>query len=183
MRSIVIAFDTIPSEGSRASFSLGEEEANRRLADLEYGDIRLAGDLLVEAEVTRSGRDVFVIGSVKGRAVLRCVRCLTEFETPIGGRFHIDLGLGEVEPGVVMGEVELSRADLEVDPYEGNSVDLAETALEQAMLLVPDYPLCSEGCKGLCPGCGADLNREPCTCDSGRVDPRFAALEKLKRGK
>lgn len=24
--------------------------------------------------------------------------------------------------------------------------------------------LCSEDCKGLCPGCGADLNVEPCRC-------------------
>jgi uncharacterized protein len=183
VRSIVIAFDTIPPEGSDARFSLGAEEANQRLADLGYGDVRLVGDLQVEARVTRSGRDVFVIGSVAGHVAIHCVRCLTEFEMPIGGDFHLDLALGEVARDSVPGEMELKRADLEVDPYEGDSVDLAATALEQAMLFVPDYPLCKEGCKGLCPRCGADLNREVCSCTLGGVDSRLAALEKLKTGK
>ncbi len=38
--------------------------------------------------------------------------------------------------------------------------------------------LCSEDCKGLCSGCGADLNREPCRCKK-EVDPRLAALAQL----
>jgi uncharacterized protein len=31
-------------------------------------------------------------------------------------------------------------------------------------LLIPLNPLCSNNCKGLCPSCGADLNKERCTC-------------------
>ena len=38
--------------------------------------------------------------------------------------------------------------------------------------------LCSPDCKGLCPGCGADLNREPCRCKK-EVDPRLAKLAQL----
>ena len=38
--------------------------------------------------------------------------------------------------------------------------------------------LCSEDCKGLCPGCGADLNVEPCRCKK-QVDPRLAKLAQL----
>ena len=38
--------------------------------------------------------------------------------------------------------------------------------------------LCSEDCKGLCPGCGADLNVEPCRCKK-EVDPRLAKLAQL----
>ena len=38
--------------------------------------------------------------------------------------------------------------------------------------------LCSEDCKGLCPGCGADLNVEPCRCKK-EIDPRLAKLAQL----
>ena len=38
--------------------------------------------------------------------------------------------------------------------------------------------LCSEDCKGLCPGCGADLNVEPCRCPK-EIDPRLAGLAKF----
>ena len=38
--------------------------------------------------------------------------------------------------------------------------------------------LCSEDCKGLCPGCGVNLNHEACRCKK-QVDPRLAALAKL----
>ena len=34
--------------------------------------------------------------------------------------------------------------------------------------------LCSEDCKGLCPGCGADLNRESLPLQKA-VDPRLAS--------
>lgn len=38
--------------------------------------------------------------------------------------------------------------------------------------------LCSEDCKGICAGCGADLNEEPCRCKR-EVDPRLAKLAQL----
>ena len=38
--------------------------------------------------------------------------------------------------------------------------------------------LCSEDCKGLCSGCGANLNREACRCKKA-VDPRLAKLAQL----
>ena len=38
--------------------------------------------------------------------------------------------------------------------------------------------LCSEDCKGLCAGCGVNLNEEPCRCKR-EVDPRLAKLAQL----
>ena len=38
--------------------------------------------------------------------------------------------------------------------------------------------LCSEDCKGLCCGCGTNLNFEDCSCEK-EVDPRLAALKQL----
>ena len=51
--------------------------------------------------------------------------------------------------------------------------------MEETFLLEMDTKkLCSEDCKGLCPGCGADLNRESCRCKK-EIDPRLAGLARL----
>jgi uncharacterized protein len=51
---------------------------------------------------------------------------------------------------------------------------------EQFYLALPMKPLCREDCKGLCPICGVNRNRETCSCRSEWVDPRMEALRKLK---
>ena len=58
-------------------------------------------------------------------------------------------------------------------------LDLRPTIREELILSAPAYLLCREDCRGLCPGCGQDLNRGSCTCPSSR-DPRWAALEALR---
>ena len=37
-------------------------------------------------------------------------------------------------------------------------------AREELALAVDAFPLCREDCRGLCPRCGADLNRGACSC-------------------
>ena len=62
----------------------------------------------------------------------------------------------------------------------GEVVDLESLLREQIILMLPLKPLCDENCKGLCPHCGANLNREKCTCKTDAVDSPFAQLAKLK---
>ena len=51
--------------------------------------------------------------------------------------------------------------------------------MEEVFLLEMDTKnLCSEDCRGLCSGCGADLNRESCRCKK-EIDPRLAKLARL----
>jgi uncharacterized protein len=51
---------------------------------------------------------------------------------------------------------------------------------EQFYLALPMKPLCVDACKGLCPVCGRNLNRETCDCKSDWEDPRMAALRQLR---
>jgi uncharacterized protein len=60
-------------------------------------------------------------------------------------------------------------------PPRATELELAEVIREALILAVPEYPLCREDCRGLCPRCGADLNDGPCGCRS-ETDPRWAAL-------
>ena len=77
-------------------------------------------------------------------------------------------------------DVELSSDDLETAVYCGSTIDLAGIILEQLVVNLPIKPLCSDGCKGLCPKCGANRNTETCGCVDDDVDPRFEILKKLK---
>ena len=61
----------------------------------------------------------------------------------------------------------------------GDELDLEPLARDAVLLELPQTPLCSEGCRGLCPTCGADLNRVSCGCPPAGGDPRWAALDSL----
>ena len=61
---------------------------------------------------------------------------------------------------------------------EDGELDLDELMREVTLLEMDTKNLCSEECKGLCPGCGADLNVESCRCKK-EIDPRWAKLAQL----
>ncbi len=64
-------------------------------------------------------------------------------------------------------------------PLVGDQLDLEPLARDAVLLELPQAPLCSEGCLGLCPMCGADLNNDVCGCQAEVGDPRWAALDAL----
>ena len=61
---------------------------------------------------------------------------------------------------------------------DGTELDLDEVVTEAFVLAMDTKNLCSDDCKGLCAGCGVNLNEEPCRCRP-EVDPRLAALAQL----
>ncbi len=64
--------------------------------------------------------------------------------------------------------------------YDGEEVDVSPLIREQLLLALPTRPLCQEGCRGLCPQCGANLNLNSCDCSAAKFDPRLEALRSLK---
>lgn len=88
-----------------------------------------------------------------------CARCLESFERHLTIPVHVDLA---PDHGHGTGPEE----DLNFAFYRGDEFDLAEILRETLMLEVPLRHLCQESCKGLCPRCGQNLNREGCSCPS-----------------
>lgn len=66
----------------------------------------------------------------------------------------------------------------EIILLNASELDLDEVATTALILAMDTKNLCSEDCKGLCPGCGVNLNEAPCRCKP-KTDPRFAKLAKL----
>lgn len=102
----------------------------------------------------------------------RCSRCLCEFEQTLARRWEIKLCADEPED-----EAELAEAWILI---EDEQIDLRATAEEAIILTAPFRPLCSPDCRGICPGCGAELNREKCRCRGEDIDPRWEKLKDFK---
>jgi len=176
-RPLQVALKGIPETGLTVTIDLGPEWFARwREEDphLEFADARITGAVRLE----KHGRDVLVRGNLAGRLELACSRCLETFTAPVAADF--DLLLVPGPPSATAADEELSPDDLDLDYYTGEIVDLESLLREQIILMLPLKPLCDETCKGLCPYCGANLNRETCTCKTDAVDSPFARLAKLK---
>ena len=50
--------------------------------------------------------------------------------------------------------------------YADDKLELDEVVTDLTALNMDMRPLCSPDCKGVCFGCGANLNDGPCTCES-----------------
>ena len=72
----------------------------------------------------------------------------------------------------------LEGEDDDIVLLDQGEVDVGELAYTAFILDMDTKHLCSEDCKGLCPGCGVNLNQAPCRCKK-QADPRWAALEQL----
>jgi uncharacterized protein len=140
--------------------------------------IHLARPVNADVELMPEEERVKLNGRVQAALVLLCGRCLKEYTFEIDQSFS--LVLLKPEPQDMRGEVDLRPDDLDTEHFDGVTIDLDHILGEEILLALPQHGVCSPECKGLCAGCGADLNCEPCTCpEQGRSSP-FAALKGLK---
>lgn len=133
-----------------------------------------------EASIRRSGTGYVAHGAVRARVELQCGRCLRTFEEVLESEFTAEY---RAKPDRFDEDVHIRKEDLELSYLEGDAevLNLTDVAHEQLLLLVPMKPLCSPGCRGLCPGCGADRNRTECACPPGPTDPRLRVLEAIRK--
>jgi uncharacterized protein len=176
-KTLQINLKTIPEMGLDVAIDLGPEWFARWHEEdpgLEFTDAHITGDV----HLSKHGHDILVRGSLAGQLELACGRCLVPFAAPAAIDFDLLLVPGPVSAAAA--KEELSPDDLDLDYYTGEIVDLESILREQIILMLPLKPLCDEGCKGLCPHCGANLNQEACVCRSDDVNSPFARLAKLK---
>jgi uncharacterized protein len=179
--------DDLPDAGIEISVGAGEfDAALKDVADL------LAATGRGAASATLSVRPhpdrVEVDGRAEARFDVACDRCLD----PVA--VHLDRAIRQVllrrKPEHPEGkspknqrqeeaEIELLAVDLDASDLVGDELDLGELIREELLLAAPSKSLCRPDCKGLCGGCGAELNREPCRC-APPVDGRWKALAALK---
>ena len=112
--------------------------------------------------------------SVVSFSTRTCDRCAITFDLPLKVDFHLKF-ISEKQQGWTSGD------DARTFHPDNPVVDVSADIKDEILLAVPMKILCSAGCKGLCPGCGIDLNRELCQCADTPADPRWNKLADLKK--
>ncbi|MBA2304423.1 MAG: DUF177 domain-containing protein [Acidobacteria bacterium] len=143
-------------------------------------DYRVAAPVEVVMDVEKAGADTFrVTGRATAALALQCGRCLDDFELPLDVPFelrYVPAIITSTEP-----EREIAEDDLTTAFYREGSLDVIDLLREQFQLALPMKPLCTDTCRGLCPECGANLNRTECGCAPRWQDPRLEVLKGLLR--
>ena len=160
-------------------FSEKIEELNSLFAKEKYRDFHFPSLLDGRLVYYRSGQELFFHGSFGGKFQGCCSRCLTTYSFDVEKSFDLML---VPEPSRSERKVEeLKREELGLSYYSSDVIELAPLIEEQVLLALPTRPLCREDCRGLCGGCGVNLNNEPCACDpAAPSDPRIAIFRTLK---
>lgn len=126
-----------------------------------------------QADITNTGDALLVTGTVEGVAKGGCARCLEQIDIPI---------TGEIEGYFIINSEDAAPDDMEGDEFEylpeDKTIDMAPLIQAAILLDLPNLPLCSEDCKGICPTCGADLNKEPCTCGESQEGEQAVSASK-----
>jgi len=123
--------------------------------------VRIEGPIAYELRAEIVSHELIVQGRLAVKAAIECSRCAEFFSTT----------------------AEVSSLLRAYDVPEGTEdVDLTADIREDVLLAIPPFPVCSEGCKGLCPQCGRNLNEGACSCKPAAKEgsDNWGELDKLK---
>ena len=139
------------------------------LSEVEWNGQRpFTHEIHVEGRVRNMAGAMLLNARLSGILSLVCDRCAKPFEREKTVEYEtllaFELANGESDDIVLLN----GDGELELD----------ELMREVFLLEMDTKNLCSQDCKGLCPGCGVDLNVEACRCKK-EIDPRWAKLAQL----
>jgi uncharacterized protein len=144
------------------------------MAELQAADFTVASPVDLAFDIHKRDDEYRLVGRVSTTLEFTCSRCLEPFALAVAGEFDLRYLSQAVNAGA--GEREVEADDLAVAYYCDEVIDLGHLMSEQFYLAMPMKPLCAAGCRGLCPACGANLNRASCECDTSWHDPRLEGL-------
>jgi len=152
---MIIKLDKIPEQG----LHLAGEEPGEVLGLADDPVFSAAGPVCASLYAQVVDEMLIVRGTVSAEIRAECARCTQMFSTTV------------VDSGFLR-----DYSDIQ----EMEEVDMTESLREAIILELPHFPLCDEGCKGLCFQCGKDLNEGPCGCSNGDKRGAWEALDNLK---
>jgi uncharacterized protein len=118
--------------------------------------------ITAKIDIYKAGERFVLEGAIAGSVSVMCDRCLGSFEKDVKTEFKLFF----TPPARydTKAEIELLEEDLDTGFINGEEINLDNIFREQIYLSLPIKNLCKEDCRGLCPGCGVDLNIQNCKC-------------------
>ncbi|MCL4369817.1 MAG: DUF177 domain-containing protein [Chloroflexi bacterium] len=125
-------------------------------------DLRIVSPTVGSLRLMRTSAGILVTGTLTHKVESTCSRCLETFVRPQVIELDEEfVPVVDVNTGVGLPEPDDDEA-FRLTPE--HLLDLNEAIRQYAILESPLQHLCGEGCKGLCPSCGSNLNVGACDC-------------------
>ncbi|HOO25211.1 MAG TPA: DUF177 domain-containing protein [Clostridiales bacterium] len=151
------------NEGAEKSFEYELDFSQTDLADY----LPFTQPVQIKGKVKNSAGVVSISATVYGKTLTECDRCASDItgsmSVPVEHILVTRLS-GDDDTGLIL--------------VEDAKLDLDSLAREDILLAMPTKVLCADDCKGLCAGCGVNLNYEECRCEKP-IDPRLDVLRQL----
>jgi len=145
--------------------------------DYQSEGFRQVTDLNVAGVASLLDTEIQVKGRLITELEMPCARCLEPSRQLV--RRSFDLTYQPLVEAPKADELEVPPGEEEVGFYQGEGLLLEDLAREQVLLTLPMRTLCRDDCKGLCPQCGGNRNKEACKCEAHLTDARWDALKKI----
>ena len=130
----------------------------------------------IDLTIQRSGERFYIHVDLRGVFTTPCHRCLERTSHELTPSF--DLVVQRANPRARQEPIGVAD-DFLMLPAGQDRLDLDPYVYENLVVNIPMQLVCSDDCKGLCPSCGANLNKGECKCAQAE-DPRWNELRKLK---
>jgi len=139
-------------------------------------DIKLIGSLIVSGKIISNGASVIVYFKINGKERVSCDKCLDKFERKINRNFDQEYVFSNTQDKE---EILEGSAGFLID--DSGVIDIEKALIEEIAVNDLGVKVCSNNCKGLCPKCGINLNKNKCSCYNDKEgDNPFAKLKESK---
>lgn len=132
--------------------------------------------LLVQGAANLLADEIEIRGRLVTTMEVLCARCLEPMRHAV--ELEFDLVYRPISTMTRGDEFQVPRGEEELGFYHGGGLLLEDMAKEQVLLSLPIKIICRSDCRGLCPRCGCNRNRETCDCAARTVDRRWEGLLK-----
>jgi len=131
----------IPDIGMNLDTTLACDEVS-----LKDDSFKCLSPLHIKARIEKADDAVLVKVQIDAAYEFNCARCLDALQRERSDRYDLYF---EITP-------------------ETEFIDLAEDIRQELVITLSGVMLCREDCRGLCPDCGVNLNKQTCDCAQKR---------------
>jgi DUF177 domain-containing protein len=173
MQGFVVETFSIPPEGLCRGFVTTGAELG-----IAPTELAVVPPVQLECHFSRVNDEVVVQGRLRSALRMTCSRCAEDFEEPICVTLDA-MYLPTLEVTSARTK-ELEDGEVDVYPYTDQVIEITQMVRDKLLLSMPLQPLCTNGCKGLCPSCGVNRNVVSCQCGEERLGSPFEALKEFR---
>ena len=155
--------------------------------DLDGQSLHWVSPVVFNGRVTAAGEVFLVRGTAAADIETSCARCLSpvrvSIKADVDERFRMVSHGSSTNSASDQDDEDDDWYQEDVQEFRGLTIHLDDVVLENLLVSMPVKVLCREGCQGLCPQCGKDLNEGKCDCAIDDINPRMAQLGLLLNGR